>query len=83
MNTYTVRYDFPKDIVTFNKDTKNEHKSSVIEFYGNSLDEVSNIDINKCEFIDLSNIHSYTKTIWEKLDTDNFFSFINRDTVYI
>ena len=79
MNTYTVRYDFPKNIVTLNNNIKN----SVIEFYGNSLDEVSNIDINKCEFIDLSNIHSYTKTIWEKLDTDNFFSFINRETVYI
>ena len=79
MNTYTVRYDFPKDIVTINNNVKN----STIEFYGDTLDEVSNIDINKCEFIDLKNIHSYTKTIWKKLDTNNFFSFINRETVYI
>lgn len=83
MKTYTVRYDFPKNAVTFNKGTKQEFKNSIIDFYGDSLEDVSSVDISKCEFIDLSNIKHYTKIIWKRSDSCNYWALVSKETIYI
>lgn len=80
---YLVRYDFPKMCVTFNPNTKYEFKNSVIDFYGDTLEEVSSVDVNKCEFIDLSNINKYTKHIWKKSDSNDNYIFVGKDIIYI
>lgn len=80
---YLVRYDFPKMCVTFNPNTKYEFNNSIIDFYGDTLEEVSSVDVNKCEFIDLSNIKKYTKHIWKKSDSTDNYVFVCKETVYI
>ena len=82
MKEYTVRYDFPKNCVTFNYGTKNEFKGSIIDFYGDSIEEVSSIDISKCEFIDLSNVKKYTKLVWKKTSI-NHWSPVSREVIYL
>lgn len=80
---YLVRYDFPKMCVTFNPNTKYEFKNSIIDFYGDTLEEVSSVDVSKCEFIDLSNIKKYTKHIWKKSDSTDNYLFVSKETIYI
>lgn len=60
---YSARYDFPKMCVTFNHGTEYEFKSSIYDFYSNSLDALLNIDVHKCECIDMSKIRKYRRII--------------------
>lgn len=83
MKEYLVRYDFPKPCVTFNQCKESEFKGSLIDFYGDTLDEVSNIDISKCEFINLSKVRHYTKIIWRRSNKSDIYAFISREKVFL
>ena len=83
MKEYLVRYNFPKPCVTFNQCKESEFNGSLIDFYGDTLNEVSNIDISKCEFIDLSEVRHYTKIIWRKSHKSGNYVFINEEKIFL
>ena len=60
---YSARYDFPKMGVTFNPGTEYEFKNSMIDFYGNSLDDLLKIDVSNHERINLDEVKSYDRII--------------------
>lgn len=60
---YSARFSFPKMCVTFNPGSNAEFKNSMIDFYGNSLDDLLKIDVSNHDRINLDGIKSYDRII--------------------
>lgn len=65
---YLVRFMFRGNAVTMNSGTDQEFKTSLIDFYTDSLDEAYSIDPTKHCNVDLSKTSEISKGIWERND---------------
>ena len=79
---YMVRFSFPKLCVTFNQGTKYEFKSSLIDYFSNSIDEITKIDCKNDKRINLSQIHSYRKLIWEFEEVTDRWTRLKEETIF-
>ena len=65
---YLVRFMFRGNAVTMNPGTAQEFKTSLIDFYTDSLDEAYSIDPTERCNVDLSKASEISKGIWKRSD---------------
>lgn len=65
---YLVRFMFRGNDVTMNTGTAHEFKTSLIDFYTDSLDEAYSIDPTDLDNVDLSKASEISKGIWKRND---------------
>lgn len=78
-----MRFSFPKNVVICNKGSESEFKTSFKDFYFESEDAVNSIMINKLDYIDLSQVHSYTKSIWFRSDDKYDWRLIKKEVITV
>lgn len=65
---YLVRFMFRGNAVIMNTGTAHEFKTSLIDFYTDSLDEAYSIDPTDLDNVDLSKASEISKGIWKRND---------------
>ena len=72
--SHLARFNFPKNIVTCNKGSEFEFKTNFKDFYFESENSADSFTIEGLDYIDLSQVNSYSKSIWFR--TNEFSSWI-------
>lgn len=81
--SHLVRFSFPKNVVICNKGSESEFKTSFKDFYFESEDDVNSIMINKLDYIDLSQVRSYTKSIWFRADDKYDWCLVKKEVITV
>lgn len=81
--SHLVRFSFPKNVVICNKGSEFEFKTSFKDFYFESEDAINSIMINKLDYIDLSLVHSYTKSIWFRADDKYNWRLVKKEVITV
>lgn len=81
--SYLVRFSFPKNAVICNKGSEFEFKTSFKDFYFESEDAINSIMINKLDYIDLSQVHSYNKSIWFRADDKYNWRLVKKEVITV
>lgn len=80
--TYMVRYIFDKPVVILNKGTDRAFRTTTVDFFGSSLEEVDSVDIKKCEFIEHLKAKFYLRTVYKRNDEFSMWYSVKTDRVY-
>lgn len=83
LKSHLVRFSFPKNVVICNKGSESEFKTSFKDFYFESEDAINSIMINKLDYIDLSQVHSYTKSIWFRPDDKYDWRLVKKEVITV
>lgn len=81
--SHLVRFSFPKNVVICNKGSESEFKTSFKDFYFESENSINSIIINKLDYIDLSQVHSYTKSIWFRSDDKYGWTLVKKEVITV
>ena len=81
--SHIVRFSFPKNVVICHKGSESEFKTSFKDFYFESEDAINSIMINKLDYIDLSQVHSYTKSIWFRADDKYDWCLVKKEVITV
>ena len=72
--SHLVRFSFHKNIVACNKGSEFEFKTNFKDFYFESENSADSFTIKELDYIDLSQVYSYSKSVWFR--TNEFSSWI-------
>lgn len=81
--SHLVRFSFPKNVVICNKGSEFEFKTNFKDFYFESEDAVNSIMINELDYIDLSQVRSYTKSIWFRTDDKYDWCLVKKEVITV
>ena len=80
---HLVRFSFPKNVVICNKGLDSEFKINFKDFYFDSEDTADYFTINGLDFIDLSQVYYYTKSIWFRVDDKHDWVLVKREVINV
>ena len=81
--SHLARFKFPKNIVTCNKGYEFEFKINFKDFYFESEKEADSFTIEGLDCIDLSQVHSYSKSIWFRIDESHSWLPVKEEVITV
>ena len=81
--SHLVRFSFPKNIVTCNKGSEFEFKINFKDFYFESESDANSFTIEGLDYIDLSQAHSYSKSIWYRADEYHSWISVKKEVITV
>lgn len=80
---YMVRINFPRQVVTINKGTKNEFKTSIMDVYYDSLEDARSFYPKTNDTVDLTNVYGYNKLIWQWENRLGIWAYVSSEPVML
>lgn len=81
--SHLVRFSFPKNVVICNKGSEYEFKTFFKDFYFESENFANSFTISGLDCIDLSQVNSYTKSLWFRHDDNHNWIPIKKEVVTV
>lgn len=81
--SHLVRFSFPKNVVICNKGSESEFKTFFKDFYFESENSADSFTISGLDCIDLSKVHSYTKSLWFRHDDNHSWIPVKKEVITV